>query len=393
MAKRELTEAVRQRYQRANKKQKGTILDEFIANTGYHRKYALALLGQHRPTHQAPRQRKRPHIYTPDAQAALIRVWEVCDHIASRRLHPFLPDMIDVLERTGELRLPPTTKTLLLAMSRSTMDRLLHKARERQRPHGLSTTKPGTLLHHFIPIRTWAEWDDARPGFLEIDLVAHCGESTEGEYLITLNAVDIATGWSECVVPANRGQEAVRAALQEIRQRLPVPLLGIDSDNDSAFINAHLLRYCQAEEITFTRSRPYKKNDQAYVEQKNWSIVRRVVGYDRYEGGIAEAALNALYRDLRLYVNFFQPSMKLAMKSRVDGKVKKVYDKAQTPFRRMEASPFVSAAIKAQLRAQYLTLNPVALRTQILRELDDLWNIYAIRLSCNRRTHDGKIIA
>jgi len=389
----DLRARTRRRYREANKKGKGLILDEFVANTGYHRKYALALLGGHPSRKKKPQQEKERCTYTADVRAKLIHVWEVCDRIASRRLHPFLPEMLAVLERTGDLHLAPATKELLLRMSRATMDRMLKKARTRPARHGLSTTKPGTLLKHFIPIRTFAEWDDAKPGFLEIDLIAHCADSTEGEYLVTLNTVDIVTGWSECIVPANRGQHAVWAALHDLRQRLPVPLLGIDSDNDSAFINAHLLRYCQAEKITFTRSRPYKKNDQAHVEQKNWSVVRRVVGYDRYEGGIAGAALNALYRDLRLYVNFFQPSVKLVMKTRVDGKVKKVYDRAQTPYQRMLASPLVSESVQAELRAQYETLNPVRLRASILKQLDDLWNIYAIRLACNHRVHDGKIIA
>ncbi len=223
VGKRELADAIRKRYWRASKKQKSRILDEFVATTGYHRKYALWLLGNHSPQRAPVRRRRRQRIYTADVSQALTRIWDICDRIASRRLHPFLPEMLQVLER------------------------LLRPARRGQPKRGRSTTKPGTLLKRSIPIRTFADWDDAKPGFLEIDLVAHCAESTEGEYLATLDTVDVVTGWSECIVPANRGQQAVRAALLEIRERLPVPLLGIDSDNDGAFINDHLLRYCQEE--------------------------------------------------------------------------------------------------------------------------------------------------
>ncbi|MBI4757838.1 MAG: hypothetical protein HY783_02380 [Chloroflexi bacterium] len=247
VGKRELADAVRKRYWRASKKQKSRILDEFVATTGYHRKYALWLLGNHSPRRTPVRRRRRQRIYTADVSQALIRIWDICDRIASRRLHPFLPEMLQVLERHDELHLAPASEQLLLTMSRSTMDRLLRPARRGQPRRGRSTTKPGTLLKRSIPIRTFADWDDAKPGFLEIDLVAHCAESTEGEYLATLDTVDVVTGWSECIVPANRGQQAVRAALLEIRERLPVPLLGIDSDNDGAFINDHLLRYCQEE--------------------------------------------------------------------------------------------------------------------------------------------------
>ncbi|MEW6231587.1 MAG: transposase family protein [Chloroflexota bacterium] len=393
VGKRELADAVRKRYWRASKKQKSRILDEFVATTGYHRKYALWLLGDHSPRRTGVRRRRRQRTYTADVSQALIRIWDICDRIASRRLHPFLPEMLQVLERHDELHLAPASEQLLLTMSRSTMDRLLRPARRGQPKRGRSTTKPGTLLKRSIPIRTFADWDDAKPGFLEIDLVAHCAESTEGEYLATLDTVDVVTGWSECIVPANRGQQAVRAALLEIRERLPVPLLGIDSDNDGAFINDHLLRYCQEGRITFTRSRPYKKNDQAHVEQKNWSVVRRVVGYDRYEGAAAQAALNALYHDLRLYVNFFQPSVKLKAKTRVDGKVKKMYDEAQTPYQRIVASPFVSETVKRTLTEQYLTLNPVTLHAKIVRQLDRLWDVHALRYSDAGRTHDGKILA
>ena len=373
IGKRELLEAIRPRYLQASKAEKGRILDEFVATTGYHRKYAIRLLRHGPPRRPAGRRRGR-RTYTPAVVHALTQVWEVCDGICSRRLHPFLPEIVEVLERHQELVLAPQTKALLLRMSRATMDRLLKPARERRPQRGLSTTKPGTLLKKAIPVRTFADWDDVRPGFLEVDLVAHCGDSTNGEYTHTLDTVDVATGWSECVAVPNRGQLAVFQALQLICTRLPFPLLGIDSDNDSAFINNHLYRYTQREHITFTRSRPYKKNDQAHIEQKNWSVVRRLIGYDRYDSAEAVAYLNALYEDLRLYVNFFQPSLKLVDKRRVDNKVHKTYDPAKTPYQRLLQSSDVSETSREALRQTYAKLNPVALRRSIDARLSALWD-------------------
>jgi hypothetical protein len=378
VSRRDLTHVVRDRYWRASKKEKSKILDEFVENTGYHRKYALALLHNRVPRRMGTG-RRRKRLYTPDVVDALTFIWKVSHYSGSHRLHPFLPEMIAALERHGELHLLPRTRQLLLQISPATMDRLLKPARQRMVPHGRSTTKPGTLLKKSIPIRTWADWDDLKPGFVEIDLVAHCGESSAGKYLETLDVVDVATGWCECIVPRNQGQEAIFTALLEIRQRLPVPLLGLDSDNDGAFINEHLKRYCDQEGLAFTRSRPYKKNDQAHVEGKNWTVVRQYIGYDRFEGDVARLALNALDKDLRLYVNFFQPMMKLKEKMRVDGKVKKVYDVAQTPYQRVLASPDVTEEDKQTLRDLYPTLNPVKLLDAIERHLEKLWRIYATR--------------
>jgi hypothetical protein len=209
--------------------------------------------------------------------------------------------------------------------------------------------------------------------------VAHCGETTQGDYLATLNVVDLATAWCECIVPKNRGQQAVQQALALVRQRLPCPLRGIDSDNGPEFINHHLKRYCDQEKLDFTRSRPYRKNDQAHVEQKNWTVVRRYIGYDRYEGIAAQCFLNDLYGDIRLYVNFFQPVMKLVSKTRVDGKTRKVYDTAQTPYQRMLASPHVSDAAKQKLTEEYENINPVVLYQRIEGKLRKLWEVHAIR--------------
>jgi hypothetical protein len=262
-----------------------------------------------------------------------------------------------------------------LIISCATIDRRLGPARF-EHPHGLSTTKPGTLLKKAIPVRTYTPWEDEKPGFVEIDLVAHCGQTTEGQYLNTLTATDLATGWTECLAIPNKTQLAVSAAILELRHRLPFPLLGLDSDNGSEFINDTLLRYCQSEQITFTRSRPYYKNDQAHVEQKNWSIVRHTVGYDRLETPEELALLVSIYADLRLYVNFFQPVLKLIAKERVDGKTTKKYDQAATPYRRVLALEQLPFETKVRLTHLYVSLNPVALRANIDTKVARLWKIF-----------------
>lgn len=371
--KRELLEAIRPRYWRASRAEKTRILDEFVANSGYHRKHALRLLRWRTSRTRRPKA-GRPKVYQGEVILALIKIWAICDRICGRRLHPFLPEMVEILERHAELVLAPQVKLALLQMSRATIDRCLRFERDRPR-RGLRSTKPGTLLKQAIPVRTFADWDDARPGFEEIDLLAHCGDSTHGEYLHTLTVVDVATGWTECLALANRSQHQVSTAIQTLRQRLPFGLLGIDSDNDSAFINDNLYRYCQQEQITFTRSRPYKKNDQAHVEQKNWSVVRRLIGYERYESPQALRLLETIYQDLRLYVNFFLPVLKLVRKERVGSRLKREYDTARTPYQRVLESPGVAEADKERLRQLYLTLNPVALRHRIDDNVQQLWQL------------------
>ena len=259
-------------------------------------------------------------------------------------------------------------------MSTATIDRCLKPARY-QKGRGISTTKPGTLLKKAIPVHIYTPWEDEKPGFFEIDLVAHCGQTTEGQYLNTLTATDIATGWTECMAIANKTQIAVSQAIQELRQRLPFPLLGLDSDNGSEFINDNLFRYCQTEQITFTRSRPYRKNDQAHVEQKNWSVVRHTIGYDRFETVEELALLNSIYSDLRLYVNFFQPVLKLVNKQYVDGKTIKFYDEAPTPYRRVIASEFISCNFKPRLSNLFISTTPVLLQTNIDKQTALLWKL------------------
>ena len=373
-SKRELLETIRPRYLKASKRGKARILDEFVAATGYHRKYAIRVL-KHGRKSSGLRKKGRRKEYQGEVVAILTHIWEICGRICSKRLKPFLPEIVAVLERHQELSLSAEIKSQLLRMSPSTIDRCLRPARFEEKRHGLSTTKPGTLLKKAIPIRTYADWDDARPGFVEVDLVAHCGESVEGQFLNTLTTTDVSTGWTECVAVLHRSQPLVFAAIQAMRQRLPFPLLGLDSDNGGEFINDILYRYCQDEQVTFTRSRPYKKNDQAHVEQKNWSVVRHLIGYDRFETQEELQLLNSIYDDLRLYVNFFQPVLKLIGKEQVGKKTVKRYDEAATPYQRVLRSKQVDLTVKARLCHQYLQLNPVALRNKIDQNVARLWKI------------------
>jgi hypothetical protein len=370
----EYTEAVRWRYLRSSKKAKGKILDEFAKVTGYHRKAAIRLLHQvNKPS--ANKKRGRPRQYSATVVGALRIAWEATDRLCSKRLHPFLPELVKVLRRHGERAMTAEVEVQLCQISSSTIDRLLCPWRRLGGRRPFSTTKPASLLKSSIPIRTFADWREDKPGFLEADLVSHCGESTEGFYLNTLSTVDVATGWSECAGVWGKGQERVGSAVHRVHQRLPFPLLGLDSDNGSEFINQHLFAYCQREKITFTRSRSYKKNDSCHVEQKNWSVVRRLVGYDRYSSRVALETLNRLYELLRLYVNFFQPVMKLVAKSRNGAKVHKVYDTARTPCQRLLETGVLTQAKQQELAATYSYLNPVLLLKQINENLESLWKL------------------
>ncbi len=372
-SKKELLEAIRPRYLKATRKEKKHILDEFIAATGYHRKYAIRVL-KHRAKSKGLKKPGKQKVYGSDVTQALTTIWEICGRICSKRLKAFIPEMIVVLERHQELILEEHIKAKLLTISRASIDRCLKSARFEHRK-GLSTTKPGTLLKNAIPVRIFTPWEDERPGFFEVDLVAHCGESVEGTYLNTLSCVDIATGWMECLGLPNKTQQAVSQAVLILRQRLPFPLLGLDSDNGSEFINDTLYRYCLAEQITFTRSRPYRKNDQAHVEQKNWSVVRHTIGYDRLKTAEELELLKSIYEDLRLYVNFFQPVLKLVGKEQVNGKTIKRYDQPATPFQRVLASDLIAPEVKANLINLYAHLNPVALRNSIDQKVARLWKI------------------
>jgi len=375
-SKNELVETVRPRYQKASKVEKQKILDEFTSATGYHRKHAIRVLKNKVQVQNRLKGKSKTYrrLYRGEVVQALEQIWEIYGQICSKRLQPFLPEAIRILARCQEIELSEGTKELLVKISSASIDRCLRPIRL-QTPHGLSTTKPGSLLKKLIPVRTFTEWDQERPGFLEMDLVAHCGNTTEGQFLCTLTCTDLCTGWTEVTGLLHRSQEAVSAAIHLVRQRLPFPLLGIDSDNGGEFINDLLYRYCLAEKITFTRSRPYQKNDQAHVEQKNWSVVRHTVGYDRWETQQELALLQSIYDDLRLYINFFQPSLKLIAKERIDHKTFKRYDPAKTPYQRVLERKDISLEAKARLAHLCVQLNPAELRRRIDQKLAKLWKL------------------
>lgn len=363
-SKHELAGAVRARYLRADRRGKAAILDEFVASTGYHRKAAIRLLRQGPPP---PRQGHggRPRAYSSVVVGALRAAAEASSWPCGKRLAPFLAELVPALEAEGVLRLGDADRAALVAMSPATVERRLAPFRRQLRPHGWGTTKPGTLLKQQIPVHTYAPWEEERAGFLEIDLVAHCGTTTAGHYLNTLVATDVATGWTGCQAIWGKGQAAVVEALEQIRDRLPFPLLGLDSDNGSEFLNDHLLRWCRRQPLTFTRSRPYWKNDQAHVEQKNWSVVRKLVGHDRYEPREALAALQAVYEPLHLWTNHWQPTLKLIAKDRDGARIRKRYDTAQTPYRRVLTTVDLDPAARRRLDAEHAAPGPVTLRRRL----------------------------
>jgi hypothetical protein len=367
----EYAQAIRTRYKKGSRKLKGRILDEFVEATRLHRKSAIRLLSrQDRVTRH--RRRGRPKYYSVDTVAALKVAWKASDGLCSKRLRPFLPELTRVLRTKGELWITDETATELGQLSASTIDRITLRWRQGKSGHGLSLTKPGTHLKSAIPLKTFSEWENSRPGFIQGDLVAHCGDNVAGFYLTTLSAVDVATGWFEPIAVWGRGQERVGAAVHQLRQLLPMPMLGLGSDNGSEFINRGLYEYCVRHHITFTRSRSYKKNDNCHIEQKNWSVIRRQVGYQRYSSKAAYEALGDLYAVLRLYLNFFQPVLKLMVKSRQGARIHKVYDEAQTPYSRLLKSGVLAEDKKQELADIYNSLNPVALVGQIAQALQHL---------------------
>jgi len=366
--------ALKKRYKKARKKERGKILDEYVQTTGHHRKYAIAVLSGKRVRVARPIHRPRGMLYTVEDARALETLRDVFDGINSKLLRGAMDNELEHLYKSGFLRVSPACYKRLKQISPATIDRL--RFRYGRRPVGRQArgrTKPGTLLKRQIAVRTWADWNEDRPGFTEMDLVAHDGGNPRGEHAWTLDFTDIKTGWTECAATRNKAQIHVFAALRLVQRRLPFPLLGVDSDNGSEFINDELLRYCQDAHITFTRSREGHKNDNAYVEQKNWSVVRRFVGDLRFDTPAQLKLLDQLYELLHLYVNFFLPVMKLKEKVRQGNKVKRIYDDPLTPNQRVLASPHVSRKVKDQLRATYQKLDLVTLKRRIDRIVKQLW--------------------
>ena len=391
--KQAVTKQLALEYKRATKKEKGKILDSVIQLTQYNRAYAARVLRRRaratvlgrgtaggvrvtlvedERTKRRKKPRNRPREYGQEVLVPLRKIWGICDGICGKRLGPYLTEIVPTLERLGELTIDDAVRRKLMAISPATIDRLLAVVRKRYQLRSRSNTKPGTLLKHQIPIRTFSDWDEGRPGFVEIDLVSHEGGDPHGDYVQTLDATDVCTGWTETEAVRNRAQVWVFAGLEKAQARFPFEIRGIDSDNGSEFINNHLFRYCDENKITFTRSRPYRKNDNCFVEQKNYSVVRRAVGYRRYDTARELEGLNELYAVLRLYTNFFQPVMKLIEKTRTGSKVKKKYDRARTPYHRVLESGFIPPEAKEALKETYATLNPVKLSREVSRLQDRL---------------------
>ena len=395
--RRAVVRATARRYQRGRKKQKQKILDEFVELTGYNRSYARRVLRQHGRQAEGPgkgssgkrRQSLSCKQYDERVLVALRRIWLILDFICGKRLVAIMPEVVRRLEYFGEFKCDARTREKLLKISAATIDRLLSPERRKHQLRGRARTKPGTLLKHQIPLRTFSEWNEQRPGFVEIDLVAHDGGLAAGEYLYTLDMTDVYSGWTEVQAVQNKAQVWVFAALKELRAQLPFALQGIDSDNGSEFINDHLLEYCQHEGITFTRSRPYRKNDNCFVEQKNYTIVRRHVGYQRLMGPEQLALVNELYGHLRLYANYFQPVMKLKSKQRNGSQVKKTYHPARTPFQRLRDSQYLSRAGKQRLTREYAQLNPAELKRKIERIQTRLLKLAAH--NCQERLHPRQV--
>ena len=363
-----------ERYRKAEGKGKRVMLDEFCLNTGYHRKYAIRLLNGPPPGKRGEgRSRGRKPRYGPAVISLLAAVWEAAGYPWSVRLKALLPSWMPWIRQ----RYKPSAETerQLLGISARQIDRRLQgkKSQCKQRLYG--QTKPGTLLKHHIPVKT-DSWNVTTPGFAEIDLVSHSGNSGEGEFAYTLNLTDIHTGWTESRALLGKGQEGVRQALEEIQRGLPFDLLGLDSDNGSEFINGHLQRWCKQSRIQLTRGRPYKKDDNAHIEQKNWTHVRKLLGWERYDTRAAVEAMNDLYRrELRPWLNLYLPSVKLVKKVRVGSKVRRVYDAPKTPLERVMASAAAHPEQIAALKKLRASLDPFQLGKVIERKIESIYEM------------------
>lgn len=360
----EIVNALARRYAVVEKAEKTRTLDEFVAITGMHRKHAMRLL-RSGPSCGASEARVGRRIYDEAIREALVVVWEASDRICGKRLKALMPTLVEAMERHGHLKLGPDIRAGLLAMSAATIDRSLREVREQAGGRRRRRTAPPSSIRGSIPVRTYQDWDDPPPGFVEADLVAHCGPATRGSFVQTLVLTDIATGWTECAPILYREQTLLREVLGEVRKLMPFELLGFDTDNDTVFVNETVRDYCRDAGIVMTRCRPWRKNDQAFVEQKNGAVVRRIVGYRRLEGLDAAAALSRLYATTRLFVNYFQPSFKLASKHRDGARVRKCYHAPATPSQRLLDDPRTSEAVREHVARVATTLDPIRLLRQM----------------------------
>ncbi len=363
--RRAVTKAIATRYKRATRAEKGRILDELCATTGWHRSHARKALGGALKPRVVRSRAPRAPVYGPEAVVALQFCWAVLGAPTGKRLAPVLGDLVGRLRRFEELSISEETAAQVIKMSPATIDRRLAPARAGMTLRGRSHTKPGSLLKDSIPIRTWAQWNDAVPGFVEIDLVGHEGGNAVGEHAYTLTVIDIATGWTENRSVPNKARKWVVAALEEIGLIMPFPIIGVNSDNGSEFINHHLLNWCAERRITFTRSRSGNSNDGAHVEQKNWAVVRTVVGYHRYDTPAELLLLNRIWLLQSQITNYFLPQQKLVSKVRNGAKVTKKYDRPTTPHQRAERATSVTSQDKKIMAAVLADLNPAAIQRQI----------------------------
>ncbi len=374
-SKKEYLESILLRYRSAAKKQKSLILNEFCLACGYHRKHAIRILNHHkRFTKPHPKKPGRVSRYNhPAVLGPLKAIWLAANLPCSSRLKAIIPLWLPFYPEP----LSENTKKSLLCISQATIDRILRPVRIKYGKRGRSTTKPGTLLKKHIPIKT-KQWDETCPGFIEADTVAHCGGSLAGEFAYTVDTVDIATEWTEQRAVLGKGETGVLKQLKDIEASYPFPLLGFDSDNGGEFINYHAFRYFTQREkpVEFTRSREYESNDNAHVEQKNWTHVRQFLGYDRLDDPRVVDLMNELYTsEWRLYLNFFLPSVKLVSKERVGSKTIKKHDLPKTPYQRVLKSKHVSAQRKNLLKEQFKTLNPFELKKGVEKKLARIFNL------------------
>ena len=375
-SKKELVKKVKERYLKSNKKEKSEILDELVKNIELNRNYLIQILSPKIDLDFVnPINRKRREKYGNDVIAKLKEIWEVFDYPCGQNLAPMIKEYIEVLEKFKEMTFSLELKEKLLSISSATIDRRLERSKGIKKKKVFSTTKPGSMLKKQIPIKT-SSWNEKRVGFGELDLVAHCGNSASGEFINSLTFTDIATGWTESVAIMGKSQSRVKEGLDDIESRLPFPLKGIDPDNGSEFINWQLYRHCIKKNIEFTRGRPYKKNDNAHIEQKNWTHVRKLVGYKRLDKDYQLKLLNSLYRnEWRLFKNFFIANKKLVSKERVGKhkeRIKRRYDIPKTPYQRTLDHKDVLKELKDKLKGNYAILNPVELKRNIDKKLSKI---------------------
>jgi hypothetical protein len=370
---------VRKEYERAGEGERSRLLDEAQKRTGYNRKYLIRRLNREPRPELVKRRRKRKAEYGAAVITALVEVWDIFEQPCGQRLAVVLREQVERLREFGELRCSEAVAEQLKTISASTIDRLLRREKRVRMLRRNRNPNVQRLIYQKVPVKVVAEWDTSEIGNLQVDFVAHCGRSTGGDYIYTLSAVDIATNWWEGQAIPVRSQHATKEGLSQMRPRFPFRIRELHPDNDSALVNDLLLDWCREQRIQLSRSRPYQKNDNAWIEQKNWTHVRKIVGYRRFDSTSELRLLNEIYAVLRLYKNFFLPTIKLASKTRVNGRIKRTYDEARTPYQRLMESRQIDRKTKQQLKATYEALNPAELQRRLNQLREQLENVSAAR--------------